>query len=250
LGDWIGRALGVLTLTPYDVWRKSHAVHHASSGNLDRRGVGDVPTMTVQEYRQCGWYGRLGYRVVRNPIFLFGLAPTYVFFLTNRLPLGQMRCGWRPWLSSQGTNIAIGTVLAGLFWFGGIDVVVYVFLPTTLFAASVGMWLFYVQHQFEDTSWEREHDWNVQSAAFEASSYYDLPRPLAWITADIGAHHVHHLASRIPSYRLREALNENKALTTCQRITLRDSLRCARLHLWDETSGQLVSFADANSITT
>ena len=246
-GDWVGRVLGVITITPYDVWRRSHATHHATSGNLDHRGTGDIPTLTVQEYKNRGWLGRLAYRIVRNPFFLFGIAPVYTFFLQNRLPIGNMRSGPIYWISTLGTNVAIAAALATLYYFGGLDVLLYVFLPTTYLAACIGVWLFYVQHQFEDTTWENNDDWNVQTAAFEGSSFYDLPPFLAWLTADIGAHHVHHLASRIPSYRLREVLKNHKALTECQRITLRDSLSCARLHLWDEASQRLVSFSDVRA---
>lgn len=250
LADWLGRALGVLTLTPYDVWRKTHAIHHASTGNLDRRGVGDIPTLTVTEYRNKNWLGRFLYRLVRNPVFLFGVVPFYTFFLQNRLPVGLMRSGWRYWLSAQATNAAIGGVLAMLLWLGGLQVLLFVFLPTTLLAASIGMWLFYVQHQFEHTSWEREADWNVQTAAFEGSSHYALPGLLRWITANIGVHHVHHLASRIPFYRLSEVLRDHDVLARCQRITLWDSLHCARLHLWDEKAHRLVSFSEARAIRT
>ncbi len=245
-GDWVGRVLGVLTLTPYDVWRKNHATHHATSGNLDHRGVGDIPTITVQEYKARGPFGRLQYRVLRHPLFLFGIAPIYIFFFQYRLPVGLMRAGPRYWLSALGTNLGIVLLLAVLHRAGGIDVLIFVFLPTTILAASFGMWLFYVQHQFEDTTWEHGSDWNVQKAAFEGSSYYDLPRVLAWLTADIGAHHVHHLASRIPFYRLREVLTDHDALTNCQRLTLRESLKSARLHLWDETEQRLISFSEAH----
>ncbi len=246
-GDWIGRALGVLTLTPYDVWRKNHATHHATSGNLEQRGVGDIPTLTVKEYKARSPFGRLQYRVLRHPLFLFGVAPIYIFFFQYRLPVGLMRAGLRYWISALGTNLMISLLLAVLYRFGGMEVLIFVFLPTTMLAASVGMWLFYIQHQFEETSWEHDADWNVQKAAFEGSSYYDLPRVLAWLTADIGAHHVHHLASRIPSYRLREVLTEHDALTQFQRLTLRESLRSARLHLWDEASQRLVSFSEARA---
>ena len=246
-GDWIGRALGVLTLTPYDVWRKNHATHHATSGNLDHRGVGDIPTLTVREYRARSAFGRLKYRVLRNPLFLFGIAPIYIFVFQYRLPIGLMRAGSRYWLSALLTNLALAGLLAALYWLGGIEVLMFVYLPTTLLAASIGMWLFYVQHQFEETTWEHGADWDIQKAAFEGSSYYDLPPVLAWLTADIGAHHVHHLASRIPSYRLREVLDDHQALTQCQRITLRDSLKSARLHLWDEAKQRLVSFSEARA---
>lgn len=246
--DWIGRVLGVLTLTPYDVWRRTHAIHHASAGNLDRRGTGDIPTLTVREYREKSWSGKALYRVYRNPVFLFGLAPFYIFFLQNRLPVGLMLSGWRYWLSAMATNAGIAAALGLMLWFGGPRVLLLVFLPTMLLGASIGMWLFYVQHQFEETSWETEGGWQVQDAALNGSSYYVLPEPLRWFSANIGAHHVHHLASRIPYYRLPEVLRDHETLTQCQRLTLWQSFKCARLHLWDEESRRLISFSNARAL--
>jgi omega-6 fatty acid desaturase (delta-12 desaturase) len=250
LGDWIGRILGVLTLTPYDVWRRTHAIHHATTGNLDRRGVGDMPTLTVREYREKSWIGRALYRLVRNPVFLFGIVPFYTFFLQHRLPVGLMRAGRRYWLSAMATNAAIGAALGAIAWLDGFDVLLFVFLPTMLLAAMTGMWLFYVQHQFEDTVWDHEADWTVQEAAFHGSSHYDLPGILRWITANIGVHHVHHLASRIPFYRLGEVVRDHDFLAQAKRLTLRDSFRCARLHLWDEKSRRLLSFSEARGLAT
>lgn len=248
LCDWIGRMIGVLTLTPYDVWRKTHAIHHATTGNLDRRGIGDLPTLTVHEYYAKGWIGRAVYRLIRHPVFLFGIVPFYTFFLQNRLPVHLMRSGRRYWLSAMGTNVAIGVILAAIVWLGGWDVLLFVFLPTMLLAAMAGMWFFYVQHQFEDTSWEREEDWNVQEAAFDSSSHYALPGVLRWITGNIGVHHVHHLASRIPFYRLPEVIEDHDMLAHSKRITLWQSFRCARLHLWDEKRRKLLSFAEARAL--
>ncbi|WP_371059309.1 fatty acid desaturase [Rhodosalinus sp. 5P4] len=245
LGDWIGRALGVLTLTPYDVWRKTHAIHHATTGNLDQRGTGDVPVLTVTEYRSKSRLGRVLYRLLRHPLVLFGIVPFYTFFLQNRLPVGLMRSGWRYWLSSQATNAGIGGLLALLIWFGGLEVVLFIFVPTMSLAASLGMWMFYVQHQFEDTVWERQEDWNVHEAALHGSSNYILPPVLNWLTGNIGAHHVHHLASRIPFYRLPEVLRDHDDLVETRRLTLRESLRCASLALWDENDRKLISFAEA-----
>lgn len=248
LSDWVGRALGVLTLTPYDVWRRNHAIHHASTGNLDRRGTGDIPTLTVQEYRAKSRAGRFLYRLVRNPLFLFGVAPAYVFMLHNRIPTGQMRAGWRYWLSALGTDATIVVLLGTIVWLGGLKVLVFVFLPTALLGASIGMWMFFVQHQFEHTSWEHEDGWNVQSAALHGSSHYALPGILRWFTANIGVHHVHHLAARIPFYRLSEVMRDHDALAQSQRLTLRDSLHCARLHLWCEDSRRLLSFSEARAL--
>lgn len=211
--------------------------------------MGDVPTLTVREYRGKRWIGRALYRLVRNPLFLFGIVPIYTFFVQYRLPIGFMTSGWGCWLSALGTNAAIFALFSLVVWFGGISLAVLVFLPTIYVASVIGMWLFYVQHQFEDTMWERDADWNIHAAALHGSSYYDLPPVLRWFTANIGAHHVHHLASRIPFYRLGDVLRDHKALTrNSQRITLLKSLRCAKLHLWDEESRRLISFKDARAL--
>jgi omega-6 fatty acid desaturase (delta-12 desaturase) len=247
LSDWLGRFIGVLTLTPYDVWRKTHSIHHATTGNLDHRGVGDVPTLTIREYRERKWIGRAMYRLIRNPFFLFGVVPFYLFFLRQRIPVGLMRSGWRYWASALGTNVAIGAILGLIGWLGGWEVLVFVFLPTMFLAACIGMWLFYVQHQFENTVWDRAEDWDVREAAFNGSSHYDLSVVLRWITANIGVHHVHHLASRIPFYRLSEVIRDHDILAQSQRLSLRESFRCARLHLWDEQSRTLLSFSDART---
>ncbi|MCM2561279.1 fatty acid desaturase [Lutimaribacter sp. EGI FJ00015] len=248
LCDWIGRGLGILTLTPYDVWRRTHSIHHSTTGNLDRRGVGDVPTLTVREYREKGWIGRALYRLLRHPVFMFGVVPFYLFFLQHRLPVYLMRSGWRYWLSAMATNAAIALVLGVIVWLGGWDVLLFVFLPTMLLAAIAGTWFFYVQHQFEETSWQHEDEWNIQDAALHGSSHYDLPGILRWITGNIGVHHVHHLASRIPFYRLGEVVRDHDLLAQSKRITLWESFRCARLHLWDEKRGKLLSFAEARTL--
>ncbi|WP_170520001.1 fatty acid desaturase [Ruegeria atlantica] len=245
--NWTGRVLGVLALTPYDVWRQSHAIHHASTGNLDRRGMGDIPTLTIEEYLKRNWFGRAAYRLIRNPFILFCIVPVYTFVFQNRLPFGFMRSGWLYWASAMGTNAAIAVVLALIFWTGGLDVLVFVFLPTMIVAASIGIWLFYIQHQFEHTTWEREEVWNLQNAAFYGCSHYALPGILRWFSANIGVHHVHHLASRIPYYRLNEVLRDHSELEDCQRITLFESLHCARLHLWDEERQRLLTFSEALS---
>ncbi|MFZ5962979.1 fatty acid desaturase [Thalassococcus sp. BH17M4-6] len=243
--DWIGRILGVVTVTPYDVWRRAHSIHHATSGDLSQRGLGDVTTLTVAEYREKGPLGRLQYRIYRNPLVMFGIGPVYLFMLRNRLPFGLMNQGRRYWISAMGTNLAIALVLGALAYFGGWQPLVLIFLPSTLTAASIGVWLFYVQHQFEDTHWDGAEDWQVHEAALHGSSHYDLPLVLRWITANIGIHHVHHLYSRIPFYRLPQVLRDHSELVDCSRMTLRDSLKCARLHLWCEEHRKLVTFATA-----
>lgn len=248
LCNWLGRAIGVITLTPYDVWRKTHALHHGSTGNLDRRGIGDLPIMTVAEYRAKDRIGRRLYRLVRHPLFLFGIAPFYTFFLQNRLPIGLMRSGWKYWLSAMATNAAIAAVLSAVVSFAGWEVVVFILLPSVLLASVIGMWFFYVQHQFEHTSWSGEADWDVRDAALKGSSHYDLPPILRWITGNIGIHHVHHLASRIPFYRLPEVLRDHNELANSNRVTFRESLSCARLALWDQSGCRLVTFAEARQL--
>ncbi|WP_410218639.1 fatty acid desaturase [Paracoccus sp. (in: a-proteobacteria)] len=243
--DWIGRCLGVLTLTPYDVWRRTHSLHHAQHGNLDQRGIGDVMTLTVEEYRARGWGGRLMYRLYRHPFVLFVLGPSYLFILQNRLPFGLMRSGSRFWISALGTNAVLAAVLGVMIWLGGPMPVLLIFLPTTIVAGTLGVWLFYVQHQFEETHWAKDEEWQLHHAALAGSSHYILPQPLRWLSANIGIHHVHHLYSRIPFYRLPEILREHQELASAQRLTLRESLRSVNLHLWDEKQRRLVSFREA-----
>ncbi len=247
VSDWLGRGLGVLTLTPYDVWRRSHSIHHSSAGHLGRRGIGDVHTLTVAEYRALGPLRRLQYRAYRHPIVLFGLGPGYLFFLQNRLPLGMMAKA-RYWVSAMCTNAAILVALSVILYFGGLMPILLIFLPSTILAATAGVWLFYVQHQFEATHWENDPDWDLHEAALHGSSHYVLPSTLQWFSANIGIHHVHHLYSRIPFYRLPEVLRDHEVLATGNRMTIRESLANARLHLWDEDSKTLLSFSQAKAL--
>ncbi|MBB5514917.1 omega-6 fatty acid desaturase (delta-12 desaturase) [Rubricella aquisinus] len=246
--DWIGRVLGVMTLTPYDVWRRTHSIHHSHAGDLGHRGIGDVMTLTIEEYHQRTRFGRFLYRAYRHPIVMFGLGPTYLFILQNRLPIGMMSQGRKYWISAMGTNIAIVAILSVIVYFGGWGALFLVFLPSSLVAASIGVWLFYVQHQFEMTHWDEEDDWQLHEAALHGSSHYDLPPILMWFSANIGIHHVHHLYSRIPFYRLREVLRDHEELVECSRLTFRESLRCASLDLWDQKRRKLVSFKAARAL--
>lgn len=249
--DWVGRVLGVLTLTPYDYWKRSHAIHHATSGNLDRRGIGDIETLTVREYLALSWWGRLRYRLYRHPVVMFGLGPAYLFALQFRLPVGFMREGWRPWASTMATNGAIALLAAVMMWSVGVADFLAVHVPVTLLAASAGVWLFYVQHQFDETSWASEQDWNVHEMALHGSSYYELPGILRWFTANIGVHHVHHLCSRIPFYRLPQVLRDHPELASIGKLTPLESFKCVRLVLWDEARQRLISFSDLrNQIST
>jgi acyl-lipid omega-6 desaturase (Delta-12 desaturase) len=245
--DWVGRVIGALTLTPYDAWRRAHSIHHATSGNLERRGIGDVSTLTVREYLALPRWRRLGYRLYRNPFVLFGLGPAYLFIVVQRLPSSVQRSGWEAWISTMATNAAIAAIIAAMMWAVGVKPFLLVQLPITLLAASIGVWLFYVQHQFEDTYWAGSPAWSQHEAALHGSSHYDLPAILRWFTANIGVHHVHHLSSRIPYYRLPRVLRDFPELKGVGRLTLLQSLACVPLVLWDEGRQRLISFRDLRS---
>jgi len=244
--SWVGRVLGVLTLTPYDYWKHNHAVHHSTSSNLDRRGIGDIDILTVEEYRTCSLTRRLLYRCYRSPLVMFVAGPAYMFFLQHRLPFHQMRDGWRPWISTMATNAAIALTVAGMIWLVGVGPFLMVHLPIMVMAASMGVWLFYVQHQFESVAWARTGTWSHHDAALLGSSYYDLPQVLRWISGNIGIHHIHHLNSRIPYYRLPKVLRDHPELKTVGRLTLWDSVKGVRLSLWCEKRKKLVSFRAAD----
>lgn len=243
--DWTGRVLGILTLTPYDYWRRAHAEHHASTGNLDERGMGDITTLTIAEYNAMSRWGRLGYRLYRNPFVMFGIGPAWVFLLKQRLPLGMMRSGAQPWISTMATNFAVLVFAGLLIWAIGVGPFLLVHLPIVLLAGAGGVWLFYVQHQFEETHWSKEPEWQFPTAALHGASHYDLPKALHWMTGNIGIHHVHHLSSRVPYYRLPEVLRDYPELASIGRISIMESLRCVKLVLWDEDSRRLVSFRKA-----
>jgi len=244
IDDWTGRLLGVLTLTPYDYWRRAHAVHHASSGNLDQRGIGDIITLTVAEYRVLSGWGRFRYRLYRHPAIMFGLGSLWVFLIQNRLPLGMMRAGPTPWISVMATNLALVVLAIPAIWIGGAVPFLLVELPIVLIGGAAGIWLFYVQHQFEATDWVGADQWQFPRAALHGSSLYELPSILAWLTADVGIHHVHHLSSRVPHYRLAEVLRDYPELRRIGRVTIRQSLGGIRLALWDEDRSRLVSFRE------
>jgi len=245
VNDWAGRLIGVFTLTPYDFWRQTHAIHHAHSGNLELRGLGDIDTLTVREYLGLPRWRQLCYRIYRNPAFLFAVGPAYLFFLQYRLPVGMMwGNGWKPWASTMATNAGIALVAGLMIWLVGLGAFLLVHLPILLMAASAGVWLFYVQHQFEDTYWAHRQGWNHQQAALHGSSYYELPAVLRWFSANIGVHHVHHLSSKIPFYRLPKVLQDFPELTKIGRLTLMDSIRSVRLTLWDEVERRLISFRE------
>jgi len=244
--DWFGRMLGVFTLTPYDCWRRSHALHHAATGNLDARGIGDVDTLTVREFFDLKPMQRFFYRFYRHPVVLLGFGPTYLFLLRHRLPIGLMKAGRIYWISAMATNAVTALIMAGLIYVFGFATTAMVFFPVLLTAASMGVWLFYIQHQFEDTHWNDRADWSFHDAALLGSSHLDLPAVLQWFTGNIGIHHVHHLASRVPFYRLPEVLKAHPRLQELNRFTALQTFRTLRLALWDEGQRRLVTFREAS----
>jgi len=237
----IGTILGVLTFTPFGDWRHAHGIHHSSSGNLDRRGVGDIWTMTVKEYQQSSRWKRLQYRLFRNPLVMFGLGPIYTFLIQNRFPGSYATKGERANVAL--TNGAILAVAAVATLTIGIVPYLLIQLPVIVIAGVGGIWLFYVQHQFDPSYWARDGEWESVDAALHGSSYYRLPPVLQWLSGNIGLHHIHHLLPRIPNYRLQQCLEEIPELRLERPLTIARSIRSVRLNLWDEANGELVSFA-------
>jgi acyl-lipid omega-6 desaturase (Delta-12 desaturase) len=240
---WAGRALGLLVLSAFYPWRHEHAGHHATSGDLDRRGEGDVETLTVAEYQARPWRGRLAYRLFRHPLVMFGLGPVFAMVIEPRL----VRRGTRSRIRNSilGTDAALAVIVAALCWLIGWQDLLIVWAPAALLAGSVGIWLFYVQHQFENVNWQRNDEWSFAAAALRGSSYLKLPKVLQFFTANIGLHHVHHLNSRIPNYNLQRAHDTNVIFAGVPTVSIRRGLRAVNLKLWDEDAGQLVTFAQA-----
>jgi len=240
---WVGVVAGLLVYSPFESWKHEHAVHHATSGDLERRGVGDVHTLTVAEYNALPPKGRLGYRLFRNPFVMFTIGPIFSLIVQPRFVSRSARPRIRR--SVIGTNIALA-VLAGLAcWLIGWQEYLIVQWPAALLAAAVGVWLFYVQHQFEDTYWQSADDWSYADSALRGSSYLKLPKVLQFFTGNIGIHHVHHLSARIPNYNLQRAHDENPIFHNVPTLSLWDGLRAVRFKLWDEERGRLVTFAQA-----
>jgi omega-6 fatty acid desaturase (delta-12 desaturase) len=239
----VGRFLSLFVLSPFQRWRHDHAVHHGTSGDLERRGVGDVITLTVREYRARSWRGRLAYRLIRNPFVMFGLGPVFAMMVGPRIATRSQRPRLRN--SVLGTDLVLLIVVGGLCWLIGWERFLIVWAPSAMLAGSVGIWLFYVQHQFEDAYWQSAADWSYSDAALRGSSYLKLPKVLQFFTGNIGLHHVHHLNARIPNYNLQRAHDENPIFHQVPTLTLWDGLRCVRLKVWDEEHGKLVTFAQA-----
>ena len=244
----LGRMVSVLTVTPYGLWRRAHAKHHATSGNLGRRGCGDIKTLTVKEYAKLNWLQRLRYRVYRHPFFLFVIGAPLFFLLVHRVPWLHPFPPRDVWRSVIGLDLGLVASYGAVAWLVGPLLLLKVMLPIIVLAAAIGGWLFFVQHQFEDTHWDEDAAWDYQVAAVNGSSYYALPPVLQWFTGNIGLHHIHHLCAAIPNYRLQECLDASPQLQQLNRLTLRESLGCARLALWDEDKRQLIGFNDVSDL--
>jgi omega-6 fatty acid desaturase (delta-12 desaturase) len=243
--DLVGRALGVLTMTPYYWWKRDHDWHHATSGDLDRRGYGDIDTLTVAEYNAMSPLKKLAYRAYRHPAVLFGIGPLYQFLVRQRLPLNIRRGEHRAIISILTTNVVIGLVVWGMGEALGYLTLAKMWLPVIVVAATAGVWMFFVQHQFEGTYWRKHEGWSYEQAALKGCSYYKLPSLVEWLTGWISYHHIHHLAAKIPNYRLKACYQDVDHLRDVTTITFRESLRCVPLTLWCETRQRLVSFAEA-----
>jgi omega-6 fatty acid desaturase (delta-12 desaturase) len=243
--DALGRAIAVLTFTPYGHWRKGHAIHHASSGNLDRRGRGDVEILTVAEYEALSPLRRLGYRLYRNPFVMVLLGAPINFIILQRIPRGLSFRDREARYSILSLDFVLAVVLGLAMAIFGVATVLATYLPVMILASWIGNWLFYVQHQFDDTYWQRDGDWDFHTAALQGSSYFELPAILQWFSGNIGLHHVHHLCSRVPNYRLQACVDSAPELRgIAKRISLRDSLACWKLSLWDEERRAMVRFGD------
>ena len=243
---WVGRFTALLVWQPYENWRFDHAVHHGTAGDLDRRGQGDVPTLTMQEYYERPWQQRLGYRLFRNPLVMFGLGPIWSLMVGPRLSSRDKRRRLRN--SIILTNVVLVAAVTALCLLFGITTVLLVQILPAYLAGMAGVWLFYVQHQFEDVYWESSDRWSYDDAALEGSSYLRLPKLLQFFTGNIGLHHVHHLNARVPNYNLQAAHDENEVFANVPVLTIRDTFRCARLKLIDADSGRLLTWGEARAL--
>jgi len=243
--QFVGVGLALLVFTPFAEWRREHTGHHATGSDLDRRGIGDVPTLTVAEYQAKPWTGRLGYRLFRNPLVMFGFGPLWAMLLQPRWV--DRSASPRLKRSVWGTDVALVLIIGGLCWLIGWRDFLLIEAPLVPLAGGAGIWLFFVQHQFDDTWWKRSPEWNYVDAALRGSSYLKLPRVLQFFTGNIGLHHVHHLNPKVPNYNLQRAHNETPLFENVPKVSLWAGLRAVRLKLWDEDAGRLVTWADVRA---
>lgn len=246
LNKLVGIPMGLLVFTPYHRWHSDHKRHHDTVGNLDNRGVGDVNTLTVEEYNQKSKWGKFGYRFYRHPLFLIAIAPLLLFVIQYRLPKKPMNL--QKHIQLHLTNLTLLTLIVGVIWLIGFKAYVMIQLPVINFASVAGVWLFYVQHQYEDVVWERNENWDRNRMSLEGSSFYKLPKVLQWFTGNIGFHHIHHLSPRIPNYNLPRCHYEKPVFGQIKPITLKSSLKSIHLRLWDEDSKRLISFKQLRKV--
>jgi omega-6 fatty acid desaturase (delta-12 desaturase) len=239
----IGFWMGVLVFTPGEDWWRTHAIHHATSGNLDKRGIGDVATLTVDEYQKLSPAGRFGYRLFRHPLIMFGLGPVWMFLIRHRWP--STGAGRKETMSVIWTNLAIVIIATGLSLLMGVNNYILIQLPIIWLGGMVGIWMFYIQHQFESVYWARDKEWNFLGSAFLGASCYRLPKVFQWFSGNIGFHHIHHLNPRVPNYQLDRAYHSTEALRQAPTFNFRQSLNCIRFALIDERLGKMVSFQQA-----
>jgi omega-6 fatty acid desaturase (delta-12 desaturase) len=242
---WLGRFMALLVFQPFGNWRHNHAVHHGTAGDLDRRGTGDVPTLTVEEYMSRPWKQRLGYRLFRNPLVMFGLGPIWSLMIGPRIWSNEMRPRQRR--SVIATNLVLATVIGTIVWLIGPAGWLLVQMPTAILAGTLGVFLFYVQHQFEDAYWESSEDWSYADAALQGSSYLKLPKILQFFTGNIGLHHVHHLSAKIPNYNLQRAHDENSIFHDVPVLSVREGLHSIRLKVIDSSSGRMLTWREVRA---
>ena len=244
--DRVGFITGVLTSFPYEKWKREHTIHHATSSNLDKRGIGDIDMLTVEEYMEKSKLGRLGYRLYRNPIVMFGLGPLFMVLILNRFNRSDAKKKER--INTHLTTLTMAVILGSLIWLTSWQAVLLVYGVTLFIAGSLGIWLFYIQHTYEDSYFEYDTEWDYVKAAVEGSSYYKLPKLLQWVTGNIGFHHVHHLAPRVPNYHLEAAHESIPPLQKATTITLTKSLESIRYKLYDTNNKKFVTFKEAEAI--